>query len=144
MFGRVGSIGGALVLLVALLAGIGNVYLAKSRAREDCRKEAHTLVEKCDCYKANKDYMDWLVDTTHDEVFDHSYKVKYSGGGRYRAMRDESTFDADAYMEELFAGMIARAKDDKADAVVKSLETLKKVLAEEDEPPQQAAAPTKK
>lgn len=71
---------------------------------------------------------------THDEVFEHSYKVKYSPGGRYRAARDESTFDESAYAEELFAGMIARAKDDKAEAVVASLEKLKKKLSEAEEP----------
>ncbi|MBX3390716.1 MAG: hypothetical protein KF691_14810 [Phycisphaeraceae bacterium] len=140
MFGRVGSIGGAIVLLIALLAGIGNVYLKKSRVSDDYRKEAHALVEKCDCYSANKDYCDWLVDVTHDEVFEHSYKVKFAPGGRFRSTRDQSTFDEGAYAEELFDGMLARAKDDKAEAVVASLEKLKKQLFEE-EPESAPTAP---
>ncbi|MBX3379400.1 MAG: hypothetical protein KF805_04845 [Phycisphaeraceae bacterium] len=141
MLGRYGSIGGLVILLIAMFAGIGNVYLRKSRVSEEYRKEAHALVEKCDCYKANKDYCDWLVDATHDEVFDHSYKVSYRPGGRFRSTRDDSTFDESAYAEELFAGMIARAKDDKADTVVKSLEKLLKELSGEDEEP---ATPGKK
>lgn len=133
MFGRVGSIGGAIVLLVALLAGIGNIYLKKNRIGEEYRKEAHALVEKCDCYKANKEYCDWLVDVSHDEAFEHSYKVSYRPGGRYRSSRDDSTFDESAYAEELFTGMIARAKEDKAEAVVKSLEKMLKDLSGEEE-----------
>lgn len=140
MFGRVGSIGGAIVLLVVILAGIGNVYLRKGRVSEEYRKEAHAIVEKCDCYATNKEYCDWLVDATHDEVFDHSYKVKFTPGGRFRSTRDESTFDESAYAEELFDGMITRARDDKAEAVVASLEKMKKKIFEEEEPETSNAA----
>lgn len=139
MFGRVGSIGGAVVLLVLMFAGIGNMYLKKSRVGEEYRKEAHALIEKCDCYKTNKDYCDWLVDVSHDEAFEHSYKVSYRPGGRYRSSRDESSFDESAYAEELFTGMIARAKEDKAEVVVKSLEKMLKDLSGEEE---EAAATT--
>ena len=135
MLGRYGSIGGLVFLLFLMFAGIGNMYLKKSRVSEEYRKEAHALIEKCDCYQSNKDYCDWLVDATHDEVFDHSYKMKMAGGGRFRSSRDESTFDESAYAEELFAGMIARAKEDKAEVVVKSLEKLLKELSGEEEEP---------
>lgn len=141
MFGRVGSIGGLIVLLVVMLAGIGNMYLKKNRVGEEYRKEAHALIEKCDCYKANKDYCDWLVDVSHDVAFEHSYKVSYRPGGRYRASRDESAFDESAYAEELFTGMIARAKEDKAEVVVKSLEKMLKDLSGEEEPAPTTSAP---
>ncbi len=143
MFGRVGSIGGLVVLLIALGAGIANVYYKKSKVGEEYRKEMHTLVEKCDGYNANKDYMDWLVDATHDEVFGKDYKVKFSPGGRLRSMRDESTFDEEAYAIDMFDGMIKRANEDKAEAVVKSLEKLLKELSEEDEPANSKGTPTK-
>jgi len=144
MFGRIGSIGGAVVLLVVMFAGIGNMYLKKSRVSEEYRKEAHALIEKCDCYKSNKDYCDWLVDATHDEVFDHSYKMNYRPGGRFRSSRDESSFDESAYAEELFTGMITRAKDDKAEVVVKSLEKLLKELSEDPSETAPPATPAKK
>lgn len=137
MFGRVGSIGGAIVALLVLLAGIGNVYLKKSRANEEYRKEAHALIEKCDCYKANKDYCDWLVEVSHDEAFDHSYKVSYAPRTRFR-MQDNSSFDEGAYAEELFDVMIRHAKEDKVDAVVKSLEKMLKELSEDEEEPAKA------
>lgn len=143
MYGRIGSIGGLVVLLCLMFAGIGNMYLKKSRVSEEYRKEAHALIEKCDCYKTNKDYCDWLVDATHDEVFDHSYKMNYRPGGRYRSSRDESSFDESAYAEELFTGMIARAKEDKAEVVVKSLEKMLKDLSgEEEESAPATSAPT--
>lgn len=140
MLGRYGSIGGLIVLLLLVFAGIGNVYLKKGRVSEEYRKEAHALVEKCDCYATNKDYCDWLADVSHDEAFESSYKVSYRPGGRFRSSRDESSFDEYAYAESLFAGMIARAKEDKADAVVKSLEKLLKELNEEEEDPATAPA----
>lgn len=145
MLGRVGSIGGLVVLLLLMFAGIGNMYLKKSRVSEEYRKEAHALIEKCDCYQVNKDYCDWLVDATHDEVFDHSYKMNYRPGGRFRSSRDDSSFDESAYAEELFTGMIARAKEDKAEVVVKSLEKLLNELSEDEEEPAKAgASPAKK
>lgn len=146
MLGRYGSIGGLIVLLLLVFAGIGNVYLKKSRVSEEYRKEAHTLVEKCDCYATNKDYCDWLADVSHDEAFESSYKVSYRPGGRFRSSRDESTFDEYAYAESLFEGMIARAKEDKAEVVVQSLEKLLKELSEDEEdqsPAPASSAPAK-
>ena len=132
MFGRFGSIGGLVVVIVLLCAGFANVYLRRGRVGEEYRKEVHALIAKrCEGYQDNKDYMDWLVDATHDEVFSKNYHVNYSPGGRYRASRDESTFDEDAYANELFAGMITKARDDKAENIAKAIEKMKKDLEEE-------------
>lgn len=140
MYGNYG-IGGLIVLVVLLGAGFANVYLRKGRVGEDFRKEVHAIVAKeCDGYKDNMEYIDWLVDASHDEAFAKHYQVKYSTGGRYRASRDESTFDVDAYADDLFAGMIARAREDKAENIALSLEKMVKELEEEAAKEEAAAA----
>lgn len=130
MFGR--SLAGLVVLIVVLVVGVGNRYWHRSQVNEDYRKEFHALIMKCDGYSGNKEYFDWLVDATHDEVFNHAYTMK-AGAGRRGMARDESTFDEAQYFEEMFAGMIEKAKSDKADGVVKAIEGLLAKLEKEAE-----------
>lgn len=136
MYGR--GIVGLVVLVVVLIVGVGNRYLHRSQVNEDYRKEFHALIVKCDGYSGNKDYYDWLVDSTHDEVFNHAYKMR-AGTGRGGLARDESTFDEDQYVEAMFEGMIAKAKNDKAEHVVKSIEGLLAKLEKEAEAEMKAA-----
>ncbi|HEX8875757.1 MAG TPA: hypothetical protein VF777_03350 [Phycisphaerales bacterium] len=138
MFGR--SLAGLVVLVVVLVVGVGNRFWHRSQVNEDYRKEFHSLIEKCDGYGGNREYFDWLVDSTHDEVFNEAYKMK-AGSGRGGLARDESTFDEDQYVEAMFEGMIAKAKNDKADQVVKSIEGLIAKLEKEAEAEMKAAAP---
>jgi len=143
MYGRYGSIGGVIVLLIALGVGFGNAYMKKGRVGEEYRKEVHALIAKrCEGYKDNMEYIDWLVDSSHDEAFGKNYQVHYSPGSRYRASRDESTFDVDAYAEQLFEGMIAKARDDKAENIAKAIEKMKKELEDEAEKEEAAEAAT--
>lgn len=143
MYGRYGSIGGLIVVVILIGVGFVNVYLRKGRVGEEYRKEVHALVAKrCDGYKDNMEYIDWLVDASHDEAFSKNYQVHYSPGSRYRASRDESTFDVDAYAEQLFAGMIAKARDDKAENIAKAIEKMKQELEEEAEKEEAAEAAT--
>ncbi|MBY0111568.1 MAG: hypothetical protein K2Y21_02000 [Phycisphaerales bacterium] len=128
MFGR--SLAGLVVLIVVLSVGWVNIYWHRSQVNEDYRKEFHRLIEKCDGYGGNKEYFDWLVDSTHDEVFNDSYKIK-TGTGRRGMARDESTFDEERYFETMIDGMIAKAKNDKADQVVKSIEAMVAKLEKE-------------
>ncbi len=130
MFGR--SLAGLVVLVVVLVVGVGNRYWHRSQVNEDYRKDFHALIVKCDGYSGNKEYFDWLVDATHDEVFNDAYKIK-AGTGRGGLARDESTFDEGQYVEAMFEGMIAKAKNDKADHVVKSIEGLLTKLEKEAE-----------
>lgn len=130
MYGR--SLAGLVVFIVVLTVGWANIYWHRSQVNEDYRKEFHSLIEKCDGYSGNKEYFDWLVDSTHDEVFNDSYKIK-TGAGRRGMARDESTFDEEHYFETMIDGMIAKAKNDKADQVVKSIEAMVAKLAKEAE-----------
>lgn len=129
MYGR-GGIVGLFVLIVVICVGWGNAYWKRSQVNEDYRKDFHALIEKCDGYSVNKEYFDWLVDATHDEVFNESYKIT-AGTGRRGYARTESTFDEEKYVTMMIDGMLARAKEDKSDAVVKAIEALVAKLEKE-------------
>ena len=131
MFGR-GGLAGLFVLIVIIGIAWGNAYWKRSQINEDYRKDFHALIERCDGYAANKDYFDWLVDSTHDEVFNESYSIS-AGSGRRGLTRTEATFDEDKYVTMMIDGMLARARNDKADHVVKSIETLIAKLEKEAE-----------
>jgi hypothetical protein len=131
MFGRGGLAGLAVVIVIIGLAW-GNAYWKRSQVNEDYRKDFHALIEQCDGYSGNKDYFDWLVDSTHDEVFNESYKIT-AGTGRRGMTRTEATFDEEQYFMMMIDGMLARAKNDKADHVVKSIEALLDKLEKEAE-----------
>jgi hypothetical protein len=127
MFGR--SLAG-LVLVVVVVVGVGNRYWHRSQVNEDYRKEFHAVITKCNGYSGNKEYFDWLVDATHDEVFNNSYTMK-PGRGRGGLAADESTFDEDQYVEAMFEGMITQARSDKAEDVAKAIETMRTKLEKE-------------
>ncbi|MBS0189985.1 MAG: hypothetical protein U0573_00520 [Phycisphaerales bacterium] len=139
--GRAGSIGGVIVVLLMIGLGFANAYWRKSRTGEEFRVAVHKMIaDKCEGYKENQEYIDWLVDVSHDEAFAKNYHMNYTPRSRYRASRDESTFDLDAYADELFAGMIARAREDKAENIVVAIEKMKKTLEEEGDKEEAAAA----
>lgn len=138
MFGR-GGLAGLFVLIAIICIAWGNAYWKRSQINEDYRKDFHALIERCDGYGNNKDYFDWLVDSTHDEVFNESYSIA-AGSGRRGFTRTEATFDEDKYVTMMIDGMIARAKNDKADHVVKSIEALIAKLEKEAEAEMNAQA----
>lgn len=140
MFGR-GGIAGLTVLIIVICVAWGNAYWKRSQVNEDYRKDFHALIEQCDGYSGNKEYFDWLVDSTHDEVFNESYTIT-AGTGRRGIARTESTFDEAKYFTMMTDGMLARAKDDKADHVVKSIEALLAKLEKEAEAEEAAANPS--
>lgn len=128
MYGR--GIAGLVVLVVVLVVGVGNRYWNRSQVNEDYRKGFHAVIMKCNGYSGNKEYFDWLVDATHDEVFNTAYQMK-SGTGRGGLARDESTFDEDQYVEAMFEGMITKARSDKAEDVAKAIEAMRTKLEKE-------------
>ncbi len=109
---------GIVGLILLGIIGIGT--LRKGGVGNDARAMAHEIVAEADCYEANKEYMDWLVDNAHDEVFDKSWKREYKS-----RRRSSSYLDGDVYVEKLFEHMIATAKIGNAKQVVASLERLR-------------------
>jgi hypothetical protein len=132
MYKSGGSVVGTLVVIAAIF---GYKFYNKNSLSEDYRKQAHALVERCDLYAANKDYVDSLCDDAHDTAFGEAYHM---GLGR----RDRSTFDEDVYAMELIKGMIQQATADGSTHIAESLTRLIRSEMEAEE--KAAAAPPTK
>jgi len=106
------------VLIVAACV-IGFKFIRKGDTGVEARVIAHQVVAEADVYEANKEYMDWLVDNAHEQVFSSAYHMDYSRRG------SRSYLDGDEYIDKLLENMIETAKNAKATTVVASLERLR-------------------
>jgi hypothetical protein len=102
--------------LVVLGIAIGFKFMNKGDDGKEIRADAHKLVAQLPSYKENRQYYDWLCDVSHDEAFDKAYTVTY---GR----RSRNEFDEEVYIEHLFEGMAAKARQDKSDHIAEECES---------------------
>ncbi|MEN0020798.1 MAG: hypothetical protein AAF747_07940 [Planctomycetota bacterium] len=94
------------VVLVLAVAAAVLVWRAQARAAlsDEVRAEAERLLERtCPDWSAHRSVYVGLIDRYHDECFE----ANFAGGlGSQRGLDDE------AYWDDLFAKMIATARDD--------------------------------
>lgn len=110
------AIRAAIAAVAAIIGGIIH-FSNKSSSSDEFRRKSHKIVATVDGYSVKPDYYDWLCDEAHDEVFDGAYHSERRG--RYG---EKSWVDRSQYLDELFEQMIVLAQNDKAAAVVESLE----------------------
>jgi hypothetical protein len=108
------SIGGTVVGVLVAIGFIGYKFHAKDKTDLETKQRLHEFVAQCDCYEANRAYLDDLCDQAHEKAFADSYRM----GGR----RTSTRFDEDRYVDEAMTFIVEHARKDGHKDIVKSLE----------------------
>lgn len=106
-----------IVVIVAVVLGFK--FYNQSEASSDIKAQVMDVVRQLPGYSDDEYYYETLLDDCHDEAFRKAYHM----GGRYQ----KDTFDPQKYMDELYARMIEKAKQDGRRRVVTSM-TLRRHL----------------
>ncbi len=114
------------ILFMAIAVGV--IYGFKFWRKADTGAEALTayreVIGYADCYTGNKEYLDHLLETAHEQVFSESYQMDFS-------KRDtRSRLNEDVYSQKLFDHMIQTARNDNATHIAECLERLRKDASE--------------
>lgn len=91
-------------IALAIAAVVGWKFYNKSESSSDVRNAIASWIQATPVYEENKDYIDGLLSSVHDEAFDQTYRM----GGR----RSRTRFDANEYVRLVFTGMASRADED--------------------------------
>lgn len=110
-------------IVLAILFACGMVwyqYSSKGNEQAELREVAYAVFESTPNFEQHESDYEYYFELFHDETFDRHYHM----GSR----RTSSSFDEDAYWEELLASMISTAKADGKDDLAQSLTDLHKRL----------------
>lgn len=120
--------GGAVLTVIGIIV----VLVMRGNSKGDASKEVlelmRTVVMRCEGYDANREYIDYILEDCHEELFDKTYTA---GWGR----RARAEFDEAQYVEEFFPLLIARANRDGSKHIAEALGRLQRDIEDPDEKP---------
>ncbi len=105
-----GKLKSVIIFAVAISGVIGWKFYNKSQASSETKEQVRALLVALPEYPAHADYFNELLDRSHEDAFSAAYQM----GGRRRG----ASFDAEKYLQVVFANMVEHARaDGRADLV---------------------------